>query len=52
MTTISKKIEKNEEKNEKCLELPDLASKLIRKHFENFTPPQNIKGLKKTMKSA
>jgi hypothetical protein len=29
--------EKNE-KNEKCLELFDLARKLIRKSFENFTP--------------
>jgi hypothetical protein len=32
VTTIKKKIVKNE-KNEKCLELPDLARKLIRKIF-------------------
>ena len=27
------------EKNENCLELPDLARKLIRKYFEFFLPP-------------
>jgi hypothetical protein len=32
VTTIKKKFEKNE-KNEKCLELPDFARKLIRKIF-------------------
>jgi hypothetical protein len=30
VTTINFSFEKNEKKNEKCLELPDLARKLIR----------------------
>ena len=42
--------EKNE-KNEKCLELPDLARKLIRKIFWNFfTPPPGIFFWKKNEK--
>ena len=38
MTTINYFFEKNE-KNEKCLELPDLARKLIRKTVRQFPPP-------------
>ena len=40
VTTILLFLEKNEKKNEKCLELPDFARKLIRKNFPNIaTPP-------------
>ena len=40
-------------KNEKCLELPDLARKLIRKSFKKIPPPQKKLGfLREKMKSA
>ena len=41
VTTIFIFFEKKE-KNEKCLELPDLARKLIRKTFWKFYPPPRI----------
>ena len=41
MTTINIFFEKNE-KNEKCLELNDLARKLIKKLSDNFIPPPDM----------